>query len=100
MGRTGSSAITRSLRICGVDLGGQLHSLPTQINPTGLWEDTEIERLNDEILYCLKTRHGSLSVITKERIKREIPERLRKLAVNVLEKSFLTAFHSDSRISE
>jgi len=54
VGRSGTSAITRVLSLCGCGLSNSvLGSLP--INERGFWEPTEIWRLNDEFMF----RHGS-----------------------------------------
>lgn len=42
MARTGTSAISRALKVFGVDLGDALTKSQEQWNPTGFWEDSDI----------------------------------------------------------
>lgn len=42
MARTGTSAIARSLKVFGVDLGDALTESQAEWNPTGFWEDKDI----------------------------------------------------------
>lgn len=42
MARTGTSAISRALKVFGVDLGDALTKGQEQWNPTGFWEDSDI----------------------------------------------------------
>ncbi|MFZ5880404.1 MAG: rhamnan synthesis F family protein [Chloroflexota bacterium] len=54
MHRSGTSAITRSLRVLGVELGDHLIPPMEGNNPTGFWEDADINRLNIEMLAFLQ----------------------------------------------
>lgn len=53
MHRSGTSAITRGLRALGVSLGEDLLPPLAGNNPTGFWEDADINGLNIEILSSL-----------------------------------------------
>lgn len=52
MHRSGTSAVTRGLKVMGVELGNQL-MLPTQFNPKGYWEDKDICQLNVDMLTAI-----------------------------------------------
>jgi hypothetical protein len=54
MGRSGTSALTRVLSLCGAHLPNALLQ-PNYGNPTGYWEPAMALRLNDDFLY----RHGA-----------------------------------------
>jgi GT2 family glycosyltransferase len=62
MHRSGTSAVTRGLKVMGVELGNQL-MLPTQFNPKGYWEDMDIYQLNVEMLTALGNEWFHLKAI-------------------------------------
>jgi hypothetical protein len=49
MHRSGTSAITRSLGLLGIDLGDNLHP-PGFDNPKGFWEDKDCLEINEQLL--------------------------------------------------
>ena len=53
-GRSGTSAVTRVLSLCGGTLPGELADA-NALNPRGYWEPVEAGNVNDAILH----RHGS-----------------------------------------
>lgn len=53
MHRSGTSAITRSLKVLGVDLGGRLLPAEAGINDKGFWEDVDITAFNVDLLHAL-----------------------------------------------
>jgi O-antigen biosynthesis protein len=63
MHRSGTSAITRGLKVMGVDLGERLMPAHREVNPKGFWEDIDINELNEEILRELGSTWRSLSLI-------------------------------------
>ena len=64
MHRSGTSAITRGLQVMGVDLGERLMLASEEFNPTGFWEDIDINMLNIEILNALDRDWYHLSPIS------------------------------------
>lgn len=67
--RSGTSALTRALKVLGVELGGDL--LPeASDNPKGFFEDIDINDLNEEILRFLKLDWSSLRLISEADIAR------------------------------
>jgi len=49
MHRSGTSALTKSLKLLGVNLGTELHQ-PRYDNPKGFWEDKDCVAINDALL--------------------------------------------------
>ncbi|MFH0255787.1 sulfotransferase family protein [Vibrio rumoiensis] len=64
--RSGTSAITRALKIFGASFGQDLIEAKQDINDKGFWEDKEILNLNEDILRTLNTSWSSLKPITKD----------------------------------
>ena len=59
MHRSGTSAITRALRVLGVDLGEKL--IPQKFdNPKGFWEDEDLTLLDIEMLQAVESDWDSL----------------------------------------
>lgn len=59
MHRSGTSAITKSLELFGVDFGENLMA-PNPVNPKGFWEDRDIVAINDKILSKLQVKWSDL----------------------------------------
>ncbi len=55
MHRSGTSALTRGLRVLGVELGDRMMPASAMENPTGYWEDLDLNALNIEMLRVLGT---------------------------------------------
>jgi glycosyltransferase involved in cell wall biosynthesis len=53
-GRSGTSAVTRGLKVLGVDLGDNLMAPKAGVNDKGFWEDQDIYALNNEIYKEIK----------------------------------------------
>lgn len=62
MHRAGTSAMSRALKVLGVELGNALIEAD-QYNEKGYWEDQDINRLNNQILLSLDTEWHSLAPI-------------------------------------
>lgn len=54
--RSGTSALTRVLSLCGCDLP-ELVQGPRSFNPTGNWDAVESISINNEFLFSFQTRH-------------------------------------------
>lgn len=65
MHRSGTSAITRGLKVLGVELGDNLMP-PQQDNEKGFWEDLDIYALNNEILAHFNNNYHDLEPIYPE----------------------------------
>ena len=73
MHRSGTSTITRSLKILGVELGDNLMP-PLENNPKGFWEDLDINYFNIKVLrflekdwhHLLPLQKGELDLLIQE----------------------------------
>lgn len=61
MHRSGTSAVTRSLELLGVGLGGNLHPANFD-NPTGFWEDKDCLEINEQLLAALGSAYDQLDI--------------------------------------
>lgn len=61
MHRSGTSALTRSLQVLGINLGDNLH-LAGADNPKGFWEDKECVSINEELLGRLGSEYDQLDL--------------------------------------
>lgn len=52
MHRSGTSVISRALKIFGIEHGNRLIG-PHPDNPKGFWEDVDLKNLNEDLLQCL-----------------------------------------------
>jgi O-antigen biosynthesis protein len=68
MHRSGTSAVTRGLKVMGVELGNRL-MLPTRFNPKGYWEDMDICRLNDEMLAAIGSDWFHVTALGKDDVE-------------------------------
>lgn len=70
MHRSGTSAFTRCLNLLGAQLPGNL--IPAQSdNPTGFWESTDVQQLNDAVLEGLQSRWDDVRTLRWDRVTRE-----------------------------
>lgn len=65
MHRSGSSMITRALKVLGVELGDRLMPPVAGENDTGFWEDTDIVELNETLLARAGRRWDSLEPLNE-----------------------------------
>ncbi|WP_165873441.1 rhamnan synthesis F family protein [Parasulfuritortus cantonensis] len=63
MHRSGTSALTRALQALGVDLGESLIPGVADNNEKGFFEDTEVNKLNNELLEALGANWHTLTAI-------------------------------------
>ena len=68
MHRSGTSAVARSLPVFQVALGNTLMPSAAGNNPTGFWEDLEINALNNEMLRAIEDDWHHLSPIKSHQI--------------------------------
>lgn len=69
MHRSGTSVVTRSLQVMGVDLGDRLMPAHKDVNPKGFWEDLDFYHLDNEILEALDCDWCYLRPIRKKDLK-------------------------------
>ena len=84
MHRCGTSAITRGLRVFGVDLGEKLMPAVLGVNEKGFWEDIEINQLNIELLEYLGRDWHSLAPVTKLNLEDKELDKYTLRAVEIL----------------
>ena len=63
MHRSGTSAITRGLKVLGVELGDKLIAAVEGDNSKGYWEDSDLNTLNIEMLYSIGSDWHNLTPI-------------------------------------
>jgi len=84
MHRSGTSVVTRGLRVLGVDLGDNL-LLPAQgVNDKGFWEDADIAALDNELLWTLGHDWHTLTPIRDKEFTAPEIDKLKQRAVALL----------------
>ncbi|MCP4089374.1 MAG: glycosyltransferase [Gammaproteobacteria bacterium] len=71
MHRSGTSAITRGLYALGVNLGGDLLAAMEGVNDKGFWEDSDVNKLNIELLQLLNTSWDALAPLPSIKLDQE-----------------------------
>jgi len=84
MHRSGTSAITRGLKVLGVELGSKLLSPEVGINDKGFWEDIDVTAFNDEFLKELGHDWHSLTPIMPHELHSQIAQNRKLRAVEIL----------------
>lgn len=80
MHRSGSSMITRALKVLGVELGDRLMPPVAGENDTGFWEDTDIVELNETLLARAGRRWDSLEPLNEGALEGPVFSDLRQQA--------------------
>jgi GT2 family glycosyltransferase/glycosyltransferase involved in cell wall biosynthesis len=70
MHRSGTSAITRALKVLGVELGDRLLPADQDINAAGYWEDIDLNQLNIGLLRALDTDWHHLAPLEPDFVER------------------------------
>ena len=83
MHRSGTSAITRSLEVLGVNLGDRLRT-PRSENPKGFWEDLDFNDINAEVLKHFGLDWHTLGYITPDELRSDRLEPLMSRATDFL----------------
>ena len=84
MHRSGTSAITRSLKALGIDLGNNLMDEAERNNPKGFWEDVDINNLNIDLLNALGYDWHTITPISKIELTSPTAESFKLRAVTLL----------------
>lgn len=90
MHRSGTSALTRALKVMGVELGTNLLPPMPGVNEKGFWEDVDINALNIELLGLLGHDWHTLSPIFAEDLESSALSDLKLKAIDVLRKKLAT----------
>ncbi|MEM8805752.1 MAG: hypothetical protein AAGF01_06975 [Cyanobacteria bacterium P01_G01_bin.38] len=88
MHRSGTSALTRVLNLCGVSLPKTLMPPQAGNNETGFWESSKVMLVNDELLAYLKSSWDDLSVLPEGWQKPEEIKPYREKLTMTLENEF------------
>ncbi|GAB3394572.1 glycosyltransferase [Azotobacter armeniacus] len=84
MHRSGTSAITRSLQVLGVELGDNLIPPNANVNAKGFWEDVDVNALNIELLAALGHDWHTLTPLLPEHLNSSILDTFKLRAVQLL----------------
>lgn len=84
MHRSGTSAITRGLKVLGVELGENLHPGISGENDKGFWEDLEIKALNQEILAHLGSDWDVIEPIPYDNFESSDLDQFKSVATQLL----------------
>lgn len=84
MHRSGTSAITRGLKVLGVDLGGNLLSAEAGNNEKGFFEDAAVTDFNVELLKALGHDWHTLTPILSEELESKVAQDHKVLAIELL----------------
>ena len=63
MHRSGTSAVTRGLKVLGVSLGETLYGAMAGVNEKGFWEDIHLNALNVEMLDAIESDWSHVGAI-------------------------------------
>jgi len=91
MHRSGTSAITRGLKVLGADFGTNLQAAMPGVNDKGFFEDNEVVSINVDVLLTLSHEWHTLSPITRAHLKSESFSELRLRAIELLRKKIQSA---------
>jgi|GEM_PF-3208844 len=84
--RCGTSALTRGLKVLGIDLGTALRAAKKGVNDEGFWEDLDIAALNVKIYKALEHEWHKITDIESDRLEALVRSELRPQAVQLLDK--------------
>jgi hypothetical protein len=84
MHRSGTSAITRGLKVLGANFGTNLQTAMLGVNEKGFFEDNDIVSINEEILLTLSQEWHTLSLITRAQLNSECLAELRVRAMDLM----------------
>jgi len=88
MHRSGTSAITRALKVLGVELGDRLMPEAVGNNDKGFWEDVDINRLNIELLAHLNDDWDCMAPLSKAELSRPDLDVFKLRAVELIRSRF------------
>lgn len=89
--RSGTSAITRALKVLGIDLGNHLTRASKTVNPKGFWEDNEIVyKINRNIFHQLNCLSSGVALLDEEIFNDNKLHSLKKSAIELVKQRFNT----------
>ena len=88
MNRNGTSTITRSLKVLGVELGNNLMPAISGNNDKGFWEDLDIYQLNVDLLTAINHDWDNLLALPQEIWNDKIIQDFKPTAISLLRSKF------------
>jgi hypothetical protein len=89
--RSGTSSITRALKVLGIDLGNNLTRPSKTVNPTGFWEDNEVVyKINREIFNVLNCLSSGITLLDEKLLLSDALKSIQQDAVALIKKRFQT----------
>ncbi|MEE4353900.1 MAG: hypothetical protein V2J25_13650, partial [Desulfatiglans sp.] len=88
MHRSGTSAITRTLNLCGVDLGKNLMPPGPEDNVKGFWEHWDIYQANEKVLYGLNSSWDDVRALPERWWDTDSAKAYRLEIINILNRDF------------
>jgi O-antigen biosynthesis protein len=85
MHRSGTSAITRGLKVLGVELGSNLIPPNENVNAKGFWEDADVNAINIELLGALGCDWHTLRPLLANELALPLVEKFRLQALHLLQ---------------
>jgi len=85
MHRSGTSALTRGLKLLGVELGDRLMDGVAGENEKGFWEDTDFYKINEQLLSILRSSWDGLRELDFQCLNDEKFSNLKNTAKELLE---------------
>jgi len=90
MHRSGTSALARTLNLCGVDLGKNLIP-PQEDNVKGFWEHMDIYQINEKLFQDLGSSWDDVRALPKRWWKSDSVEAYKLEIISILERDFFNS---------
>ncbi len=88
MHRSGTSALARTLNLCGVDLGNNLMSPGPEDNVKGFWEHMDIYHMNEKLLLDLGSSWDDVRSLPDRWWNSDFAEAYKLEIISILERDF------------
>jgi glycosyltransferase involved in cell wall biosynthesis len=88
MHRSGTSALTRTLNLCGVDVGSNLMPPGAGDNVKGFWEHLDIFQANEKLLYSLNSSWDDVRDLPTRWWTSDFAEAYKLKIISILERDF------------
>ena len=88
MHRSGTSALMRTLNLCGVDIGSNLMPPGPEDNVKGFWEHMDIYQANEKLLQNLGSSWDDVRALPDRWWNSDFAEAYKLEIINILERDF------------
>jgi len=88
MHRSGTSALARTLNLCGVDLGSNLMPPEQEDNVKGFWEHLDIFQANEKLLHGLNSSWDDVRALPDRWWNSDFAEAYKLEIISILERDF------------